>query len=357
MQPFFSRFSCCVALTFVAWLGRSAATVFGATISTVPVGNAGNAGDPQLQGTFGAVAYEYRIGKTEVTNAQYAEFLNAVAASDPYGLYNTFMGTAVYGGIYRNGVPGSYTYTVKPDVIGQGPGGSNYTYADKPIRYVSWYDAIRFANWLHNGQGGGDTEDGAYTILGGTPIPSNGDSITRNPAARWFLPNEDEWYKAAYYDPSGFYYDYPNGSDTAPNNNLPSTDTGNSANFGGAAGNILYPYTDAGAYPLSKSPYGTSDQGGNVWEWTETPHNVTDRVTRGGGWKDSSDSMATFQGASRGFSDPFNEGTSTSPAPGFRVASAMIIPEPMSLTLVLAATATLVVCCTRPRGGRLERGA
>jgi len=49
-------------------------------------GDPGNACDTQTQSCFGAVAYSYRISKYEVTNAQYAEFLSAKAASDPLGL-------------------------------------------------------------------------------------------------------------------------------------------------------------------------------------------------------------------------------------------------------------------------------
>lgn len=78
------------------------------TIPTVPVGNAGNAGEVQPQGTFGTVGYDYLIAATEVTNAQYAEFLNAKAASDPLALYNTSMGSNARGGITRTGVSGSY---------------------------------------------------------------------------------------------------------------------------------------------------------------------------------------------------------------------------------------------------------
>lgn len=48
---------------------------------------------------------------------------------------------------------------------------------NNPVVFVSWYDSIRFANWMHNGKGSGDTENGAYTLLGGTPMPSNGNSI------------------------------------------------------------------------------------------------------------------------------------------------------------------------------------
>ena len=44
------------------------------TIKTVTVGNSGNADDTHGDG-YGGVDYEYRIGKYEVTNAQYTEFL------------------------------------------------------------------------------------------------------------------------------------------------------------------------------------------------------------------------------------------------------------------------------------------
>ena len=117
------------------------------------------------------MAYEYRIGKYEVINAEYAEFLNAVAGTDTNALYNTNMGADTDGGITQTGSSGSYVYAVKADA-------GAYTYANKPVNNVSWYDTLRFANWLHNGQLNGDTETGAYTLLGGTPTPSNGDSIT-----------------------------------------------------------------------------------------------------------------------------------------------------------------------------------
>ena len=73
------------------------------TIPTVPVGNLGNAADPLTGNLYGSVSYDYRIGTTEVTNAQYAEFLNAKAASDPLALYNTNMGSDARGGITRSG--------------------------------------------------------------------------------------------------------------------------------------------------------------------------------------------------------------------------------------------------------------
>ena len=287
--------------------------------------NPGNTADDT---GYGSVGISYQISKHEVTNAQYTEFLNAVAASDPYELYNPSMGSSTRGGIVQSGLSGSFTYSVKADAIGAGPGGSNYTYADKPVAWVSWYDAIRFANWLHNGQGNGGTETGAYTLDGGTPEPSNGLSITRNSGAFWFLPTEDEWYKAAYYNGNdSIYYNYPTASDTAPDNNLPSLDTGNSANYanpGYTTGDLDYPLTNVGSYTLSASPYGTFDQAGNVWEWTETKSLSSQRRVRGGSYINGSDN----QKASNALNvTPTGAGASF----GFRVAS--VIPEPTTLTL------------------------
>src|SRR6478609_6822544 len=113
------------------------------TIDTVPVGDVGNPNDPALPPSLcqcGAVNYAYNIGKYEVTVGQYAAFLNAVAATDTYGLYNSNMATNLnVAGLARSGNPGSYTYSV----IGS---------PNHPITYVSWADAARFVNWLHNGQ-------------------------------------------------------------------------------------------------------------------------------------------------------------------------------------------------------------
>src|SRR5688572_11998932 len=76
---------------------------------------------------------------------------------------------------------------------------------------------MRFVNWLNNGQGAADTESGAYTLLGGTDTPTNGSTVTRNASTAIALPSEDEWYKAAYYDPaSESYFDYPMSSDATP---------------------------------------------------------------------------------------------------------------------------------------------
>lgn len=141
------------------------------TFEWAQIGYVDNYGDDEYPNPYtgnGTVFYEYAISKTEVTNAQYVEFLNGVAKSDPYGLYHAEMGSSTAAGIIRTGASGNYTYSVKPNAQGAGPSGADYTYANKPVIYVDWYDTVRFANWLHNGQADSDTENGAYTLLGET---------------------------------------------------------------------------------------------------------------------------------------------------------------------------------------------
>ena len=228
------------------------------TMDWSTIGDPGNACDPQPDGfygtgCFGTVGYSYYIGTFEVTNAQYAEFLNAKAASDPLGLFNPGVSGPSLGGIARSGSDGSYTYT---PIAGR---------ENMPVSYVSFDDALRFANWMNNGQGNGDTETGAYTLLGGTQLPSNWDTVYRNPGATIALTSDDEWFKAAYYNPlSSSYYDYATASDAETICSAPST-MANRANCDNAVGDL----TNVGSYTSSASPYGTFDQAGNVFEWDE----------------------------------------------------------------------------------------
>ena len=138
-------------------------SVHAVTIEMVPVGNPGNAPDTRYNGiSVGSVRYAYQIGKYEVTAGQYTEFLNAVADADPNGLYNTAMGDPsgyLGANIQQIGSSPNYSYTVAAD------------WANRPVNYVSFWDAARFANWLHNGQptgaqGPGTTEGGAYHHVG-----------------------------------------------------------------------------------------------------------------------------------------------------------------------------------------------
>lgn len=246
-----------IILLVIAPVVVAPATAATVTIDWVDVADPDNACDPQDEGCFGAVSAFYRIAETEVTNAQYVEFLNAVAASDPNGLYNPLMANAGsgFGGINRSGSAGSYSYAAAP--------GSE----DLPVNHVSFYDALRFANWMHNGQLSGaqdatTTEDGAYTFTGTTSVGG------RNAGASIFLPTENEWYKAAYYDVgSASYFDFPAGSDATTTCAAPGA-TPNTANCGNVVGDL----TDVGSYTGSLGPNGTLDQGGNVWEWLETTY-------------------------------------------------------------------------------------
>ncbi len=305
------------------------------TIDLVPVGNAGNAGqwigpdyggvgDPDTNRLDGAVGYDYQIGKYEVTAGQYAEFLNAVAATDTYGLYNTNMATGVWAGvtvnqITRSGTSGSYTYAVGPN------------YADRAIGYVAWGSAVRFVNWLANGQPTGaedasTTEDGSY-LLNGAVSNSALNAVVRKEGATYVLPSEDEWYKAAFHKNDGVtgnYWDYATGSNTIPTRELTSPDPGNNANyrpsgFGGTdycigAGPPYY-HTNVGAFTNSVSPYGTFDQNGNTSEWTEGLIETDgSRVWMGGGFNDKAEMMYAYTRVS-------NVPTYTSLAIGFRVGS------------------------------------
>ena len=321
-------------------------------IETVGVGNPGNAGDPiQFQGVFGAVDYEFAIAKYEVTAGQYAAFLNAVAASDPYLLYDARMWTNAQGcKIERTGSPGSYTYGVAPDR------------ANRPVNFVSWGDAARFANWLHNGQPSGapslaTTEDGAY-FLDGKMSDFELESVVREPDATWVIPTENEWYKAAYHKNDGAtanYFSFPTASNAVASNDLIDPDPGNNATYQrpGPDFTIGPPYfrTEVGAHENSESPYGTFDQGGNVLEFNETVPETDIRGIRGGSW---------FWGDVSKFTRPVDMHSSDEFSDlGFRVArvggTSQAIPSASAAGLLatLACVAFIGIVALRRRGSLL----
>jgi formylglycine-generating enzyme len=298
------------------------------SLEMVTVGNPGNAGELAGSGAggygvnriCGAVGYTYKIGKYEVTAGQYTEFLNKVAGVDTYGLYNPVMSRTDLGlGILRSGggvVGDPYTYSVTPAL------------ANRPLGCVSYWDACRFTNWLHNGQptgdqGPGTTETGAYTLNGcnGT----DGRMIQRNTDWKWAVTSEDEWYKAAYHKNIGTgadYWDYPTATDTPPTNEAPPGGT-NSINASFWYG------TDVGAYTASRSPYGTFDQGGNLWEWTNTVRYKDPTYSylflRGGSSWDGV--LSSHAGTRNRIQIPDDEFTDM----GFRVVQ---VPEPATLLLL-----------------------
>jgi formylglycine-generating enzyme len=339
-----------IALFVVALLpcARAFATI---TIETVPVGDVGNPIDTGAFNLWGPVSYAYNIGKYEITVGQYLAFLNAVAATDTYNLYSTLMGSnANVAGISRNCTSGC-TYSL----IGS---------ANHPITSVSWGDAARFANWIQNGQpsgaeGPGTTETGAYSLNGAT-TNSALMAVSRNTGASWFIPTENEWYKAAYYQPaaqggdSDSYWDYPMRTNSAPYSDQPpgaTPDNTRVANFfytDGISNGYNDGYavtgsislsgsqnylTNVGAYTSSSSYYGTFDQGGNVYEWNDTVTGSSTRCVRGGSW--AVPDFASLRSWNQNRESPVNEHTDV----GFRLV--FIIPEPSTAALIGSAAVPL----------------
>jgi formylglycine-generating enzyme len=356
MMRRFKRVVCCL-VTSVVVLSVAAvqADVFNmpsgwTSLDTVPVGDPGNAGE--WSGTVaggvgtscfcGVVNYTYNMGKYEVTAGQYSEFLNAVAKTDIYGLYNPGMSNLTYGsGITQSGSPGSYAYNV------------DVNYRNRPVNFICWGDAARFANWLYNGQPNGNgnpandypfTETGSYALNGANTDPALL-AVNRNPNATWVIPTEDEWYKAAYYDPSGggSYWDYTTKHNSAPGRDM-SDASGNNANYDGIPypiDSLTYCTTVAGEFQLSDSPYGTFDQGGNVTEWNES---IVDgrRGVRGGSFGNG-DPAAYLLASYRFKGGPMYEYGAIM---GFRVAN---VPEPGSIALLLIGAFGLLAYAWRRR--------
>ncbi len=199
----------------------------------VPVGTQGNANDTRVSHDgqyYGSVNYLYYIQKYEVTTAEYCVFLSSVGnlpygvgscRDDVFSLYNAFESTTgiANNSIVRSGSSGAYTYV--PTI----------NYSLRPVTFVSWLNCARYANWLHNGGGSGslagDTETGVYS-LNGVAVPT----IVPNkaPGAFFWIPLENEWYKAAYYKGGSIaagYWRYATQSDNIPTEVVDMLSNGN----------------------------------------------------------------------------------------------------------------------------------
>lgn len=275
-------------------------------IEFVPIGNPGNAYDPSGQPTRwvvvgpgsgrggpeqelvgpGAVDYQYRIGKFEISE-QMIDKANALGSL----------------GITKDT---------------RGP--------DKPATSITWFEAARFVNWLNEDQGFTpaykfDT-DGSFLLWEPSDPGYNPENLFRNRLARYAIPSSDEWYKAAYYDPvADLYNQFPIGPGD-PTAVLSGADPG-TAVFGSTTPSPTGPADIMKAGGLS--PYSTIAQGGNVSEWLETSSDSPDnnRFGRGGNWESSSFGLST---TSIGSGPP----TSEAPHLGFRVAR---VPEPNAIVL------------------------
>ncbi len=301
-------------------------------IEWVTVGDPGNTADGPAG--YGAVATSFQIMKYEFTNQLYTEFLNSVDSSgtNPYSVYNTNMGDNPRGGITNTGSTNGSRYAVKTDM------------GDKPVNYVSWFDAARVSNWYQNGAtNSSSTETGAYTLVGGQ---TTGTAPAVNSGATFYVPTEDQWYKAAYYKGGGTsagYWDYATQSDSDPTavtaglTGIGSAgSTGNSANYdfgalwNGQNGNVTTVGTNGGA-----SAYGAFDMSGNVYEWNDlTGASDSYLGLRGGGWSDGAFNLSSS------FSDSFDPSFENNGI-GFRLASPVSGPsgvpeiDPSGLSAVL----------------------
>jgi formylglycine-generating enzyme required for sulfatase activity len=317
----------------------------GFTMDFVDIGDAGNEPDtwqdydldladlgldPFIRNSVGSVEYSYRISAHEVSRAMIDRY-NANSGGPTITMY---------------------------DYAAAGFAGGNL--AGRPATGVSWNEAARFVNWLNTSRGysaaynftTGDANGNiTHWSLGDTGYdPAN---PLRNSNAYYFLPSEDEWYKAAFYDPSanggtGGYWEYATGSNTPP-----TPVTGGTAS--GTAVYDLYstsrPFegpalvTDAGGL----SPYGTMAQNGNVWEWNEP--RVFTISSFGGGCCDLSTAYELW--AHRGIrddrfatSDSFSPGSSRENwAVGFRVVS---VPEPSAILMTMFGAMGLLLTRRRP---------
>ena len=163
-----------------------------------------------------------------------------------------------------------------------------------------------------------------------------GENLFRHKDAHYWLPSMDEWYKAAYYDPSsGNYFEYPTASNTAPVGVASGDGTGTNGNNEA----VFFQYWDSGPADITQagglSAYGIMGMGGNVWEWDETTSDLNNdyagntRGVRGGYWNSSSFDLrsSTYRISGSAHSGGLNM--------GFRVASlsdsANVVPEPGSV--------------------------
>ena len=282
------------------------------TINFVDIGNTSNAADTT---GYGAVPYEYRMGTYEISQ-------DAIDKATASGMADVTAGAGV----------GS----------GSGPWTGNQP-AD-----INWYEAAAFVNFLNTNSG----KTAAYDLTFSNSQWSmalwsseqawtaGGTNLYRNKNAYYFLPSENEWYKAAYYNAAGTnYFLYPTGSDTAPTAVASGTNAG-SAVYNGAAS---VPAIVGSAGGLS--PYGTMGQGGNVYEWNESAFDGANssasepRTIRGGYW------VEPHQDSLRSLDRQLDGPSWGDFRIGFRVAS---VPEPSTYALLLM-TGAGVLWMTRKR--------
>jgi formylglycine-generating enzyme required for sulfatase activity len=223
---------------------------------------------------------------------------------------------------------------------------------NQPATNMTWYESAAFVNWLNTSRGYQAaynlTFSGSWSMTlwsSGDAWQAGGENLFRHKDAYYFLPSEDEWYKAAYHKNDGVtanYWDYATGSNSIPTAVASGTALG-SAVYRGAASSPASVNDNGGL-----SAYGTRGQNGNVWEWQESAfdglNNVSSetRAIRGGAWTFPEDFMRS---SLRDGGGP----TLSNLNIGFRVASVVPIPEPSSAMLMIGSCLMLITQRRRER--------
>lgn len=299
--------------------------------------------------SFGGVAYDYRLSRAEIATSQWMEFVNTFSTQADFP-------QQLFGGASFVSIAGYPTaWGARPDQSYIGPGIRysliNYARAsDFPVAGITWRDAAMFCNWLHNGKSSDRATlwQGAYdtTTFGLDPVQGITDQVRRSPGARFWIPDLDEWAKAAFFDPNKNgpgapgYWQYAISSDTAPNYGFPEN-AGTQANAGTAVDPFDTPEwrIPVGSYALNQSPWGIVDAAGSAAEWTEDPwdplfrtqsNGASTRFVMGSGGSD--DLLFAISGDRLGrFRSARPDGAYLA---GFRVAS--VIPSPSLAMCALA---------------------
>lgn len=283
----------------------------------------------------GSVGYEYRIARTEVSTAQYLEFLNIVDRFAPDLAEHTLQ-PILWGAGYVIGQPQGERWR-----LGTIPNAERI-----PVGGISWRSAAMYINWLCNDKQPtlAALQNGAYdTSTFGQVDPTNPfspftDQLTHSPGAKYWIPSLDEWMKAAHYDPNRNgpnqpgWWQYPNQSDTPLVSGLPGTP-------GAQTGSDLedfatqYFLVPLEAYPSTRSYYGLLDLSGGSSELTEEALSPPGELPLARGVQGS------YTAGGPGFSEYYDliwnraqdetPGITPYPFTGLRVASA--VPAPSSL--------------------------
>ena len=319
-------FASCVALAVAAVASTAMAQPLN-LLHMVTIGNPGNPANPATG--LGSVANTFYMSRTETTNAQYVAFLNAVdqAGTNPRGVYNSLMGSSLAGGIsFNSGAPNGSKYSLKAGAPTGAPAGTSY--GSMPANFVSWFSAARFVNWLQAGSPSGTSattamDSGVYTLGSAT----SGAIVARSSSTGFFLPSQNEWYKAAFHVSGSTYTNFPTNNNSQPANTLVLTGS-NSGNWGNTATPTTFP-VNVNAYANTTSAYGLYGAWGNVLEYSDTASGAN-VLTFGGNYNTLLANVNQWSSTASGVAVP----TTFTSGVGFRVASGIApVPEPETITL------------------------